>query len=100
MKLFIDDLRKNPDKESFNEARTYEEAIFMLKYIKFDFITTDYDLGKNQPTGLEILKWMVENEKYPEHINIHSDHTEGKIKMLNFIKENFPENITITTNTL
>lgn len=44
--------------------------------------------------------WMYDNEKYPEHINVHSDHETGKPEMLKFIKENFPANIIVTTNSL
>lgn len=98
MKLFIDDSRKMPDDEKMTKVETFGMAIILMKVQEYEFISIDYDLGKDQPTGLDILKWMHENQKYPEHINIHSDHPTGKPAMLKFIKENFPKEVSVTSN--
>ena len=95
MKLFVDDKRTPPNK-GFECAEDYESAVFLLKYIDFDFVTLDYDLGDGN-TGLDILKFMYDNKKYPSHINIHSDHPEGSVLMRKYVEENFPDTV-VTMN--
>lgn len=97
MKLFVDDKREQP--KGYNCAEDYEGAISLLKLLSFDFITLDYDLGDGR-TGLDILKFIHENKKYPKHLNIHSDHSEGRQLMRKYAQENFPSDVSITMNTL
>lgn len=96
MKLFVDDLR-TPPKSGFQCAKDFDGAVLLLKLLKFDFVTLDYDLG-NGFTGLDILKFMHENKRYPENLNIHSDHSEGRFMMLRYAEENFPDSVSITMN--
>ncbi len=99
MKLFVDDTRTPPAK-GFECAEDYDGAVFLLKYMDFEFVTLDYSLGSNSPNGLEILKFMHENKKYPKHLNIHSNHIEGRQLMRKYAEEHFPSDVTITTNML
>lgn len=96
MKLFVDD-RRTPPKTGFECADDYDGAVFLIRYMDFEFATLDYDLGDGH-TGLDILKFMHELKKYPRHLNIHSDHSEGKYLMRHFAKENFPDDVKITMN--
>lgn len=98
VKLFVDDSR-TPPAHGFECAEDYEGAIFLLKYMTFDFITLDYDLG-NGMTGLDILKFICESKRYPQHINIHSDHSEGRWLMKKYADDNLPPNVRITMNPL
>lgn len=98
MKLFVDDARTPPEK-GFECAEDYDGAVFLLRYMDFDFVTLDYDLGDG-PCGLDILKFMHENKKYPRHLNIHSDHAEGRTLMRDYAKENFPGDVRITMNSV
>ncbi|MGN0598848.1 MAG: cyclic-phosphate processing receiver domain-containing protein [Oscillospiraceae bacterium] len=98
MKLFVDD-RRTPPEKGFECAVDYEGAVFLIRYMDFEFATLDYDLGDGH-TGLDILKFMHENIKYPRHLNIHSDHPEGRVLMRDFAKENFPEDVRITMNSV
>lgn len=98
MKLFVDD-RRNPPAHSFECAEDYEGAIFLLRYMSFDFATLDYDLGDGY-TGLDLLKFMHEIGRYPKQLNIHSDHSEGKWLMKKYAEENFPDEVRITMNSL
>lgn len=76
MKLFVDDKRDKPA-GSYQVARDYESAIFLLEYMSpFDFIDLDYSL-EEEKTGLDILKWMYKNNVNVPHINIHSSNIEG-----------------------
>ena len=98
MKLFVDDTR-TPPASGFDCAEDYDGAIFLLKYLDYEFVTLDYSLG-DCPNGLEILKFMHENKKYPRHLNIHSNHIEGRVLMKKYAEENFPSDVLITTNML
>ena len=52
-------------------------------------------------TGLDILKYMSDNNKYPKsQLNIHSTHSIGSVAMYKYAKEHFPHNIRITQNTI
>lgn len=93
MKLFVDDKIKKPEDEMMTKVETFGMATILMSVQKYEFVSLDYD-------RLDILMWMHDNEKYPEHINVHSDHETGKPEMLKFIKENFPANIIVTTNSL
>ena len=99
MYYFIDDMRPNPKPDKYNKFKTVEEAIKMMSILKPKYVSTDYDLGPDKMDGLDLLKWMFENDIEPESINIHSDHTTGKKEMLKYAKEHF-KNTDITTNPL
>lgn len=98
MKLFVDDERTPPE-HGFECAEDYDGAIFLIRYMDFDFATLDYCIGDGK-TGLDILRFMHENKKYPKHLNIHSDHHEGKLLMRDYAKANFPADVRITMNSI
>lgn len=98
MKLFVDDAR-TPPAHGFECAEDYEGAVFLIRYMTFEFATLDYDLGDGY-TGLDILKFMHENKRYPQHLNIHSDHSEGRRLMKKYAEENFPADVKITMNSV
>lgn len=98
MKIILDDQRTFPE-GSYNCVRTYEDCIrFLRVFRKASFLSLDYDLGSDK-TGLDVLIYMHENGIKAEHINIHSDHSEGVPKMRSFVQEHFPEAI-LTFNQL
>lgn len=98
-KLFVDDTRTPPER-GFDCAEDYDGAVTLLKFFKYDFITLDYSLGSESPNGLEILKFMHSNKIYPAHLNIHSNHIEGRELMRKFAEENFPADVKISSNML
>ena len=98
-KLFVDDTRTPPE-NGFDCAEDYDGAVFMLQFFEYDFVTLDYSLGSESSNGLEILKFMHSNKIYPAHINIHSNHTEGRELMRRYAEENFPSTVKISSNML
>ena len=66
--------------------------------MSFEFNSLDYDLGAEED-GLDVLKWMKNNNIFVPHINIHSDHSIGKWQMRDFCQENFSDS-TITMNSV
>ena len=90
MRIILDDRRPLPEDSIYNCVRTYGECIFLLRNFRtIRYISLDYDLGAGE-TGLDVLRYMVENGNEAEHINVHSTHIMGAPKMLEFARQHFP----------
>lgn len=99
MKIILDDKRPMPNPDRYRCVRTYEDCIYYLKiFQKIEFISLDYDLG-TQKTGFSVLEFMAQNNNIVDHINIHSDHSEGVPKMRSYVEDHFPHAI-LTFNPL
>ena len=98
MKLFVDDKREPP--KGYNCAIDYDGAISLIRLLDFNFVSLDFNLGNDGHSGLDILKFMHENKKYPQQLNIHSDNSEGRVLMRRYAEENFPDTVRITMNKL
>lgn len=93
MKLFLDDIRRAPS--GYQVATNYRDCIFLLGTTDFERVSLDYSLGERW-TGLDVLKWMVENGRIPPELNIHSTHGYGRSAMAEYIREHFPEGYSFT----
>jgi hypothetical protein len=77
-KLWVDDMRNPPD-DSYDVARTYDEAIDMLTKYKYTDIWLDHDLGDfsgpngRERTGYDVILWLVERKHEGEYVpmNFH-----------------------------
>ena len=99
MKIVLDDRRNIPSNSPYNLVRTYEECVDMIRiFRKISFISLDYDLGGGK-TGYDVLVYMAENNIEVKHINIHSDHSVGVPKMLDYVWNQFP-GVSLTFNPL
>ncbi len=99
MKLFLDDTRDFP-KGYDCCCRDYESATILLSSMKFDHISLDYSLGADGGgSGLDVLKFMKENNIFVPSVNIHSNHIIGKERMREYCEKNFPDSI-VTMNML
>jgi hypothetical protein len=76
MKLWVDDLRPAP--EGWYAAETSAHAIEMLILGRhhIEAISLDHDLG-GEDTTRPIVLWMIENDVWPEKINVHSANPVG-----------------------
>lgn len=101
IKIVLDDLREvDCKKYGYNRVWTYSDCIILLDVFKNDlkFISLDYHLGKESTkSGYDVLVYMKKHNIQPDHINIHSDHEFGVVKMYEFAKRNFTD-ISITRN--
>lgn len=91
-KIYVDDSRVVAFKEAaeagYNCVRTYSQCVMLLSVFKsVDVINLDYDLGESK-TGLDILKYIVNNNIQVKEIYIHSTHTEGVRMMEKYIFNN------------
>ena len=93
MKLFLDDIRREP--EGYVLVRSFEDCIFELGTKVYDTVSLDYALGERF-TGLDVLKWMVRNKKFPQKLNIHSTHAYGRAEMACYIRMHFPKGYVFT----
>ena len=93
MKLFLDDIRREP--EGYVLVRSFEDCIFELGTKVYDTVSLDYALGERF-TGLDVLKWMVRNQKFPQKLNIHSTHAYGRAEMACYIRMYFPKGYVFT----
>ena len=100
MKIILDDRRPLPeDSRQYNCLRTYEECALLLRnFHTISYISLDYDLGEGE-TGLSVLKYMVECGNEVKHINIHSTHPTGVLRMREYAEAHFP-NTELTFNRL
>ena len=95
MKLWLDDVRKPPD-ESYVWCKTAAEAFHLTckhgpENIEFYL---DHDLGgqlahygkgpydNEAPTGLDFLKWFVEDNCPLKKVTIHSTNLSGVLQMM------------------
>lgn len=93
MNLFLDDIRQGPP--GYKIATNYCDCIFLLATMEFEHVSLDYSLGERW-TGLDVLKWIVENGKYPSTLNIHSTHPYGRSAMADYIRTHFPSGYPFT----
>lgn len=92
MKLWHDDIRYPPD-DSWVWARTNDQAKSLLREGGVTLISMDHDMGMDEidpdepgaalrkgssrDTGYELAKWMVEQERVPERVMVHSWNYDG-----------------------
>jgi len=104
MRLWHDDVRRAP--EGWKWARTNDEAKELLLTGEVVECSLDHDLGLHglgidetddwdkiieisyamadqigEETGLDLVKWMIENDCVPAKITIHSWNPEGAMRM-------------------
>ncbi len=97
MKLYLDDYRRPPP--GWKLAQNYKECVFLLGTEEFDEVSLDYSLGERF-TGLDVLRWMAANGRFPPKLNIHSSHSFGRAAMADFIRSHFPAGYDFTMRML
>ena len=85
--LYIDDLREPPKicDISIDIARTANHAKELLNKGHYNIVSFDHDLGEDEPTGYDILKWMLLNEIIPEEIWLHTANPVGRGNMSQYV---------------
>lgn len=87
MRLWIDDLREDPDTkwrgiytepEGWLWVKTSAEAIAALREEpRFAEVAFDHDLGGDDTTR-RVMLWMIENNVWPERISVHTANPVGR----------------------
>ena len=86
--LYVDDKRTPTPKANF-VARSYNSAIMYLSAMDFDVVDLDYSLDDLNGNGYDILVYMYRHGIRPKEIIVHSDHSDGRTRMLTYMRENF-----------
>lgn len=90
MILWIDDIRKPPQKNNYYWAKSTNQAIAALQMLIFEYIDIDHDAGAYAKDGgdyIKVLDWLeMNNISY--NIHIHSMNPVGKTNMRKIINKN------------
>ncbi len=62
-------------------AKTYDQAVLALSAHEFATAYLDHDLALDDLTGLDVVEWMVRNDKVPRQVIIHSHNVLGAEQM-------------------
>lgn len=91
MNVYLDD--KRPCPPDFLLVRTAKECIALIKNNKLATISLDYNLGRGNPTGYEVAKYMSANNVYANTIIIHSADSVGRKRMARLLRKHMPEHV-------
>ena len=95
MKLYLDDVRTPRNPEDWTIVRSVAEAKQVLEGTTelVSAMSLDHDLGedadgKEEPTGLDFLKWVRDNDRWPLNRPIvHSANPAGGQRMRDFVED-------------
>ncbi len=97
-KIFLDDKRTAP--QGYMRVRTARECIQALEREKIRVISLDYNLGKNQPKGDVVARYMARRNLFPPKIIIHSNSPFGRMKMYRLLYRSKPKHVSVTVRPL
>ena len=97
--VFMDDLRDCPD--GFILVKTVSQLICKLDELKeldqeVNTLSLDHDLGENEPTGYDFVKYLVElgnydPSVYPKQIFLHTANGVGRDNMFKLLERYKPD---------
>jgi len=86
-KLYIDDVREPETDNDWVIARSLEEVKEVCEDKgKPSHISFDHDMGEEEPNGVEIAEWLMDNDQMPDSWNVHSANPVGSQNIKNKIK--------------
>lgn len=91
--VYLDDMRRCP--KGFVHARNYEECVELLKDCEINVLSLDHDLGVGQPTGMDVVRYMVEHHLYASEIYLHTSSETGKKFMFQHLYTNKPNDVKV-----
>ncbi|EFM12093.1 conserved hypothetical protein [Paenibacillus curdlanolyticus YK9] len=89
--VYVDDYRACPS--GFLLARNVEEAILLIANMEIGILSLDYDLGYDQPTGLEIVRYMTEHGVFPQEVYLHTSSEAGRMQMYRLLSQHAPSHV-------
>ncbi len=90
--LYLDDERSPKTKRNWIIVRSYKQFKMIVKHLPgIEYASLDHDLGEEK-SGLDCVKWLVENDIVIKDFNVHSANMVGaeniRSLMNNWIKFN------------
>ncbi|MFC3771926.1 cyclic-phosphate processing receiver domain-containing protein [Paenibacillus sp. GCM10012303] len=89
--LYLDDMRKCP--KGFVLAKNAEECVELLRECEVRVLSLDFDLGWGAPNGMEVVRFLVVEQKYPAYIYLHSSSAAGRSAMYHMLYTNKPDHV-------
>ncbi|WP_425434614.1 cyclic-phosphate processing receiver domain-containing protein [Paenibacillus catalpae] len=86
--VYLDDYRPCP--KGFVLARNAAECKLLIDSEPIDILSLDYDLGWNEPTGYEVVRYLVESARYPKKVYLHTSSTAGRMQMYHMLSSHAP----------
>lgn len=87
--VYLDDFRHCP--EGFVLAKNAEECKLLIDMEQIDILSLDYDLGWNEPTGFEVVTHLIQSQKFPRRIYLHTSSMYGRQHMYDALRQALPE---------
>jgi hypothetical protein len=83
--LWLDDVRPAP--EGWVWVKTVKDAKAVIRENRIDALSLDHDLGGDNPTGYDLVKWLEEEvivfgRVPPRTMTIHSANPPGRRNMM------------------
>lgn len=91
--LYLDDLRPCPP--HFVLALTAEQCKTILAEEEVNILSLDFDLGMDEPTGYEVVRYVVDSGRYPREIFLHTSSPAGRMEMFEKLKRHAPSHVII-----
>lgn len=91
--VYLDDFRPCP--KGFVPAFNARECIALLEECEIDVLSLDYDLGWNEPTGIDVVTHMISHGLYPRRIYLHSSDPRRKRTMYEMLYAAKPEEVVL-----
>lgn len=89
--VFLDDYRACP--AGFVLARSADECIMLLQECEIAVLSLDYDLGWDQPTGMDVVRFIIASQQFPQEIYMHSSSIEGRRGMYELLYQTKPDEV-------
>ena len=102
MRVWLDDESWRDPSSGWTIVRTADEAIVLLAAGGVEMISLDHDLCDiryepypREVTGMDVVRWMVENKVFPRVVNVHSFNPDGAKHMVADLLVAAPEEVEI-----
>jgi len=83
-----------PCPQGFVLARNVAECVLLLAECEVDVLSLDYDLGGGPAeTGLDVVRWLIAERKFPRRLYLHSSSREARMRMYHMLYAAKPDSL-------
>ncbi|MCD1257469.1 cell division protein FtsJ [Paenibacillus athensensis] len=87
--VFLDDLRPCP--RGFVWAKNVGECQLLLAECEVDVLSLDHDLGDPAESGMDVVRWLIAERRFPKRLYLHSSSREARMRMYQMLYAAKPE---------
>ena len=89
--VYLDDFRRCP--KGFVLAKNSAECELLIDHEQIDILSLDFDLGWNQPTGMDVVQHIIATKKFPRRIYLHTSSLSGMQQMYAALMKSIPQQV-------